>query len=307
MDSMMQRNKLYQELFSELLDPHTQAYEALLEKKLKVWKSDDYKSNFKHVYTYLVCSDVLQDGEYVEELNKIRKKGDATSYSVQDIGLKVIPTTIETLTNLTHLHLLELPITQLPQEVQQLQLLEDLVVSKCNLKRLPEWISTFGHLRTLQVDRCWLQSLPVELAACKSLTNLNVEYNRPGLRAVPAGVLKLPLQYVVLSGNPIEWHADRAWALDELAACETLCIQQTNITYLPAHLTKRLHYLSWWGCKLTTIQSCVFSSTLEYLNLCRNYLTDVSVLRNLHLHYLNVRENPIEHLDEISAEILVVK
>lgn len=293
---------LYRNLYHDFLQPHSERYKELLQDKLAVWKSDDEKNNFKHAYAYLLCSEYLNDENYINEVEKIRKNKQKSTYNLDDTVLSFIPTTIQVMSNLTVLYLSEIAITRLPSEIKELSQIQSLIVSKCNLTLLPYWVGKFKKLKHLQLDRCKLSDLPESLSECTSLSYLNVEYNSPGMKTIDSKILKLPIEVLHLNGNPITW--DQRWK-NILQDCHTLCIDQTEIQYLSENVTKNLRYLSWSSCKLMTIDFCKFTQKLYHLNLCHNYLQNVDVLRNLSLHYLNLEGNPVENVQGLNALIFM--
>lgn len=94
-----------------------------------------------------------------------------------------------------------LGLKQLPESLRSLTNLELLALRKNQIKELPEWIGELKGLKALALQENSLKALPKQIGLLSSLTSLYLADNR--LESLPEELLKLPLQNIDLKGNPI--------------------------------------------------------------------------------------------------------
>lgn len=121
-----------------------------------------------------IKKDFKDSGLLLAKLKNIRKlyiQGDPSIYHDYEFSL---PPEIGTLTKLTTLSLLNLPIQEFPDWVFNLTKLEYLMIRGTDVETIPGKISYLHKLKTLRVENCPLPALPPELIELRKLKELGL-------------------------------------------------------------------------------------------------------------------------------------
>ncbi|MCP4701967.1 MAG: GTPase [Gammaproteobacteria bacterium] len=90
----------------------------------------------------------------------------------------------------------------IPAKISLFSELTSLDLGNNKISQLPPEISSLSNLTHIDLSVNRLTVLPDELTQLKKLTHLDLRYNK--LRELPAGLVKLPLQHLDFSDNPLD-------------------------------------------------------------------------------------------------------
>jgi internalin A len=220
------------------------------------------------------------------------------------IGLKVLPSEIEQLTNLTKLTLSGNQLTEIPTCITKLSKLEILHLAKNQLAEVPPSIVNLINLKELFLWGNALHELPECIASLTNLTELNLSQNQ--ITQIPECIASLTnLTELYLWQNQITQIPECIASLTNLTK---LSLWQNQITQIPeciASLTN-LTELSLNQNQITQIPECIASLTnLTKLSLWQNQITQIPecIASLTNLTKLSLNQNQITQIPECIASL----
>ncbi|PRP88612.1 putative eukaryotic translation initiation factor 2A [Planoprotostelium fungivorum] len=176
------------------------------------------------------------------------------------------------LPSLSALELSDNHISQLPPSETSCRL-KELLLSDNKLVSFPEALASLSELKTLDLSHNLITELPSTFKH-QSLESLLLSGNQ--LKAIPKSVCELPrLKRLILSNNQLK----EMPAVHKMASLTHLDLSHNQFETLPAGLNKRVV----------------------------DFLLILIVFRSTRLLHLNISNNPLKHLDDISGMISLRK
>ena len=142
-----------------------------------------------------------------EALDRFReeRKKKTGSLDLSKLGLRELPGTVGSLTDLKALVLDHNRLTSLPGEIGKLSGLRVLSVSDNQLGAVPPEIWKLSGLTNLDLSDNQLSEVPEDIGRLTALTQLNLQNNN--LKTLPRAIGHLPLETLSISGNPVSQRA----------------------------------------------------------------------------------------------------
>lgn len=152
------------------------------------------------------------------------------------------------------------------------------------------------QITSLNLSNKGLQTIPKEVFHCTNLKKLNLAKNK--ISYLPLELAKLTkLEVLDISQNQIKDIKSRIFDLNKL---RILNLSHNKLKHLPTQITKlnKLDTLIIHNNELTTLSGIQIPRTVKSLNICNNYISDLSWIYELtNLQSLWIGNNPVEILN----------
>ncbi|XP_062925260.1 leucine-rich repeat-containing protein 2 isoform X1 [Mobula hypostoma] len=221
----------------------------------------------------------LQGMEWKELPDSLMEKTYLREWHIKKTSIEIIPSFITMFQDLIVMDLSRNCIKELPAEIGKMTKLKELNVSFNKLTSIPPELGNCENLEKLNLaSNLKLEELPFELRDLQKLSHLDLSSNQ--FLSMPICVLRMSkLKSLDLSSNKLK---ELPQDLNRLSELQSLFLQKNKMTYLSRVL-----------CRMPSLKMLVVSGD-DIKNMPSALLTDPN------LKYINLRENPLDSIGDIS-------
>lgn len=168
--------------------------------------------------------------------------------------IRTLPDEMAEMVGLKVLDLAGNALDHVPECIRGMQQLESLVLHGNRIQSLPDWLGELSALQELAVGLNPIKTFPDALCELPSLKELDLR--ECGLRALPAGIGRLPLEVLKLGGNALRALPE---AIGELRTLKSLDLANSRLTAIPESIggLRALESLNLSKCRLTSLPDSI--------------------------------------------------